>query len=1468
MKPFFEVFPDFEPSSELKSYFQYVFVERIVMHRKSNTLMIHMNSTRLISRVNTWRMERSIRETFFKKAYIKIRFHETYSLSDQYNLEKLTQEYWDSFLFEWKGKSLLIYNLMRHAVWSVDDDVLTLTLEDSFLSKSKADEMRIFYETMYKDRFGLDIHVGFDYQNADSEAFRKERDHKLAVEAGSIFNRIRDNQEQKEEKQHKKKTRQNGSSYQARRARQSDPDLIYGRNCDGEIMPISEITEEIGEVVIHGQVIQLETREIRNEKTIIFFVVTDFTDTIKCKIFVKNVDLPDILDLLSLNQFYRIKGMALYDTYEHEVSITSVVGIKSIPSFLTEREDTSLEKRVELHMHTVMSDMDSVVDIAKIIKRAKQWGHPAIAITDHGVLQAFPIANHVLPKEDPFKIIYGCEGYFVDDLMDLVRNERGQTLDDTYVVFDIETTGFSAVHDRIIEIGAVKISHGEEVGRFSEFINPQIPIPFKIEQLTSINDGMVKDAPTIDLILPKFLEFCKGSILVAHNAEFDTGFIKQKAEDLQLEYDFTVVDTMTLSRVLLTGLAKFTLDNICKHLNISLEHHHRAIDDASATAKMFFKLSKMCEDRGVHTLKEINEMGAVSADIIKKSRAYHGIILIKNETGRVNLNRLVSASHIDYFNRRPRMPMSLIRKYREGLILGSACEAGELYQAILSQKPEEEIARIVNFFDYLEIQPTGNNAFMIESDRHENIRSIEDIENINREIVRLGEQYHKPVVATCDVHFLDPEDEQYRRILMAGKGFKDADNQAPLYFRTTEEMLKEFAYLGSEKAKEVVITNTNLINRWIDRISPVHPDKCPPVIPDSDKQLRKICYDKAHEIYGPEIPKIVSDRLERELNSIISNGFAVMYIIAQRLVWDSVDHGYLVGSRGSVGSSLAATMAGITEVNPLPAHYICPNCYYVDFDSDKVKPYVQMGKSGCDMPDALCPRCGKPLNKEGHDIPFETFLGFKGNKEPDIDLNFSGDYQAKAHAYVEVIFGKGTAYRAGTIGTLAEKTAYGYVYKYFEERDIHKRRCELERLAAGCTGVKRTTGQHPGGIIVVPHGREIYEFTAIQHPANDQNTPIVTTHFEYHSIDHNLLKLDILGHDDPTMIRYLEDLTGVKATTIALDDQKVMSLFHSTEALGITPEDIGGIELGSLGVPEFGTDFVIQMLKDIKPKSFSDLVRIAGLSHGTDVWLGNAQELINSGTVSEIADCICTRDDIMIYLINMGLDSEESFNIMEKVRKGMVAKGKCEQWPEWKADMKAHNVPDWYIGSCEKIKYMFPKAHAAAYVMMGWRIAWYKVFEPLAYYAAFFSIRASAFSYELMCFGKEKLEEHLNALLKLPKEKTTKKEQDLIRDMRIVQEMYARGYEFMPLDIYRAKDKYFQIIDGKIMPSFASIDGMGEKAAEQAMLAAKDGPYTSIENFRNRTKVSQTITEKMKEMGLFYDLPDSDQLSFDFLMNA
>ena len=747
---------------------------------------------------------------------------------------------------------------------------------------------------------------------------------------------------------------------------------------------------------------------------------------------------------------------------------------------------------------------------------------------------------------------------------------------------------------------------------------------------------------------------------------------------------------------------------------------------------------------------------------------------------------------------------------------------------------------------------------MIESDRFEDINSEKDIEEINKKIIELGRRYNKPVVATCDVHFLDPEDEQYRRIMMAGKGFKDADNQAPLYLRTTEEMLSEFSYLGSELAYEVVVKNTNLIADRIERISPVHPDKCPPVIPDSDKTLREICYNKAHEIYGPDLPEQVTERLERELKSIIGNGFAVMYIIAQKLVWDSNDHGYLVGSRGSVGSSFAATMSGITEVNPLAAHYICPECFYTDFDSDQVKEYTMMGASGCDMPDARCPKCGAWMKKEGHDIPFETFLGFKGDKEPDIDLNFSGDYQAKAHAYVEVIFGKGKAFRAGTIGTMAEKTAFGYVYKYFEEREIVKRRCEMERIAEGCTGAKRTTGQHPGGIIVVPHDKEIYDFTAIQHPANDTNTPIITTHYEYHSIDHNLLKLDILGHDDPTMIRRLEDLTGIDAKTIKLDDKDVMSLFHNTDALGIKPEDIHGIPLGSLGIPEFGTDFVIQMLVDTKPKSFSDLVRISGLSHGTDVWLGNAQEIIARGD-AELSGCICCRDDIMVYLINCGIEKGLSFTIMESVRKGKGLK------PEWEEEMKAHGVPEWYIVSCKTIKYMFPKAHAAAYVMMAWRIAWFKVFHPLAYYTAFFSIRASAFSYEMMCQGKETIEHHLTQLINTPKDMLSKKDQDTLKDMRLVQEMYARGYEFCPIDLNIADDKRFQIIDGKIMPSLSSIDGMGEKAAEAVKEATKDGPYTSLENFRNRTKVPKTVIDKMVEFGILKGLPESDQLSFDFL---
>ena len=801
------------------------------------------------------------------------------------------------------------------------------------------------------------------------------------------------------------------------------------------------------------------------------------------------------------------------------------------------------------------------------------------------------------------------------------------------------------------------------------------------------------------------------------------------------------------------------------------------------------------------------------------------------------------------------------------MLIGSACEAGERYQAVLNNKSDETIARLVEFYDYLEIQPLGNNQFMVDSPKYSQIRSDEDLKDINRKIVKLGEEFHKPVVATCDVHFLDAEDEVYRRIIMTGKGFGDADSQPPLYLRTTEEMMEEFAYLGSKKAHEVVIENTVKISDMIEKISPVRPDKCPPVIEDSDQMLRDICYSKAHSMYGDPLPEIVVERLERELNSIISNGFAVMYIIAQKLVWKSVEDGYLVGSRGSVGSSFAATMAGITEVNPLSPHYYCPNCFYSDFESEEVRAYA--GGCGYDMPDKLCPNCGKPLVKDGFDIPFETFLGFKGNKEPDIDLNFSGDYQSNAHKYTEVIFGEGQTYRAGTIGTLADKTAYGFVKNYYEEHGQGKRKCEIERILQGCTGIRRSTGQHPGGIIVLPLGQDINSFTPVQHPANDMTTDIITTHFDYHSIDHNLLKLDILGHDDPTIIKMLEELveqlTGkpFKATDIPLDDQGVMKLFQDTSSLGITPDDIGGCPVGCLGIPEFGTDFVIQMVVDTKPKTLSDLIRISGLSHGTDVWLNNAQELIKSGKAT-ISTAICTRDDIMTYLINKGMDSEESFTIMERVRKGLVAKGKCKDWPEFKKDMIEHGIPDWYIWSCEKIKYMFPKAHAAAYVMMAFRIAYCKVYYPLAYYAAYFSIRASAFSYELMCQGKEKLEFYMNDY-KRRSDSLSKKEQDTLKDMKIVQEMYARGFEFLPLDIYRAKATKFQIIDGKLMPPLSSIEGMGDKAADAVEMAAADGPYLSKDDFRQRTKVSKTVIDFMADLGMFGDLPETNQLSlFDF----
>ena len=1271
-----------------------------------------------------------------------------------------------------------------------------------------------------------------------------------------------------------------------------NPDVIYGRDFENEAMPIEDIEGEIGEVTIRGKILKLDTREIRNERAILIFVVTDFTDSITVKLYLQNEQLKELTGDLKEGAFVKVRGMVSLDRYDHELTVSSLYGIKKIPDFTEHRMDNAAHKRVELHCHTKMSDMDGVSEASDIVKRAYQWGHRAIALTDHGVVQGFTDANHVWEdlwkeeknkrkgagdenpdKQDFFKILYGVEAYLVDDLKEIVTNDRSNSLQEDFVVFDIETTGFSPVNNRIIEIGAVKVSGGSIVDHFSSFVNPQTPIPFEIEKLTGIRDDMVVDAPVIEEVLPQFLEFSRDCVLVAHNANFDMSFIQENARRQGLSWDFTYVDTVGIARVLLPNQAKHTLDAVAKTLNISLENHHRAVDDAECTALIFVQFIQMLSEREIYTLAQVNELGKASVELVRKLPTYHAIILAKNDLGRINLYKLVSEAHLTYYaNRHPRIPKSLVMKYRDGLILGSACEAGELYRALLDGQSDAQIARLVNFYDYLEIQPGANNKFMIPSEKYRNINSMDDIRDINRRIVKLGEQFHKPVAATCDVHFLDPEDEIYRRIIMAGWGYNDADDQAPLFLHTTEEMLEEFSYLGSDKAYEVVVKNTNMIADMVETISPVRPDKCPPVIEDSDKTLTDICYAKAHEIYGPELPPIVEERLKRELNSIISNGFAVMYIIAQKLVWKSVEDGYLVGSRGSVGSSFVATMSGITEVNPLSPHYYCSKCHYVDFDSDEVKAFA--GKAGVDMPDRSCPVCGEPLHKDGFDIPFETFLGFNGDKEPDIDLNFSGEYQSKAHKYTEVIFGAGQTFRAGTIATLADKTAYGYVRKYYEEQGKTKRRSEMERLALGCTGVRRSTGQHPGGIVVLPLGQDINSFTPVQHPANDMETDTVTTHFDYHSIDHNLLKLDILGHDDPTMIRMLQDMTGVDPLTIPLDSMEVMSLFWNTEALGITPDQIGGTKLGALGIPEFGTDFAMQMVIDAEPKSFSDLVRIAGLAHGTDVWLGNAQKLIQEGTAT-ISTAICTRDDIMTYLIQMGVEPEKSFKIMEAVRKGTVAKGKCEKWAEWKKDMLDHDVPQWYVWSCEKIKYMFPKAHAAAYVMMAWRIAYCKIHYPLAYYGAYFSIRAKAFSYELMCQGKE----HLEAIMADYKrrmdassnkesgaEPLSNKEEAAYSDMRIVQEMYARGYEFMPIDIFRAQSRSFQIIDGKLMPSINSIEGLGEKAADAIVEAAKDGPFLSKDDFRERTKVSKTVVDLMASLNLLGDLPESNQLSlFDLV---
>ncbi len=1235
-KEFLDVFRNLEVGEELGALLREVAVTKVAVNPQKDHIRIYIRSRQWIHKKYIYTLERAISQQCFPGVSMEVKVLEKFTLSSQYTPQLFFEAYQSSMALELKNYSILVFNMFRNAVITFPQtDTMHILLQSTVLAKSKEDELVQYIEKIFCERCEFSLKVETEYEEIKESKFRKNSDIRIAqeaahiVEMSSLGKEKEEVEEVKEEpkkapakQKEKEKTKIEKKEAPAKRGfsdfkrsvkRSDNPDVLYGRDFDDEVIPLENVQTEMGEVCVRGKIMSLEKREIRNEKTIIIFSITDFTDSITVKMFARNDQVEEITEGVKEKAFVKLKGITTIDRYDSELTIGSVVGIKKIASFENSRSDNYPEKRVELHCHTKMSDMDGVSDAKALIKRAYEWGHKAIAITDHGVVQAFPEANHcfdawggVVPPEADFKVIYGVEAYLVDDLKGIVQNSKGQSLHAPYVVFDIETTGFSALKDKIIEIGAVKVENGRITERFSEFVNPQIPIPFRIEELTSINDNMVADAPTIDVILPKFEKFCEGCVMVAHNAEFDMSFIRKNYEDLGIEREDTVVDTVGMARFLLPQLNRFKLDTVAKAVGVSLEHHHRAVDDASCTADIFVKFIEMCAERDIFNLDELNEKGTVSVHSIQKMPTYHAIILAKNDVGRVNLYHLISDSHLIYYHRRPRIPKSLFLKYQEGLLIGSACEAGELYQAVLNGRPEQEISRLVNFYDYLEIQPLGNNAFMLKNEDRSDITSWEDLQEINKKIVKLGEAFNKPVVGTCDVHFLDPEDEVYRRIIMAGKGFDDADDQAPLYLRTTEEMLKEFSYLGREKAEEIVITNPNKIADMVEKISPIHKGKCPPVIENSDAMLREICYSKAHEIYGENLPEMVEARLERELNSIISNGYAVMYMIAQKLVWKSNSDGYLVGSRGSVGSSFAATMSGITEVNPLSPHYYCAKCHYADFDSEEVRAYS--GRAGCDMPDKKCPVCGEPLVKEGFDIPFETFLGFKGDKEPDIDLNFSGDYQGKAHRYVEVIFGAGQTFKAGTIGTLAEKTAFGYVKNYYEERGQRKRYCEINRIVQGCTGVRRTTGQHPGGIIVLPIGWDIEEFTPVQHPANDMNSDIITTHFDYHSIDSNLLKLDILGHDDPTMIRMLEDLTGINAREIPLDSKEVMSLFKNTDALGITPDDIRGCPLGCLGIPEFGTDFAMQMLIDANPTSFSDLVRISGLSHGTDVWLGNGKE--------------------------------------------------------------------------------------------------------------------------------------------------------------------------------------------------------------------------------------------------------------------
>ncbi len=1397
-----------------------------------------------------------------EKAYSKL-LDASVCLKPHFGAELFTVDYFPHLYTAVKREMPSINGTLNNAEVSLDGDVLTITLHNGGKALLDAKGFDAALKRLIADEFDRSLRIRYtgtvevdaksdEYRQAINTAHTQMKREQLK-KAADFFREEEGSAEEAREHQAEDAVTEveiRDGSFATPQILRSSVRPLFGRSIRGKIVPVKTLSDGMKGAVVWGDVIELEKRVTKNNKnSIITIDITDYTGSVTVKIFC-GVKEAEALDGLKAGKTIVVSGNVEFDEFLKETvlsafSVGTAEKIKVV--------DNAPEKRVELHLHTNMSQMDALTPAGTLVKRAYEWGHKAIAITDHGVAQAFPDAMKAAEEikyklGGDIKVLYGVEAYFMDDLVESVEGARDLPLSGTFICFDIETTGLSPLRDKITEIGAVKVENGEITDVFSTFANPGMPIPAKITQLTGITDDMVRDAPSQREAVTAFLEFAGDNVLVAHNAPFDTSFIRRACENMGRDYGYTSIDTVAIARAILPDIKNVKLDTVADYLRLGSFNHHRATDDAEMLAKIFISLcSRLGDDYGIFSVKDINTK--IAGGDFKKLPTYHQIILAKNNVGLKNLYKLISKSHLETFYKKPRIAKSDLVAHREGLIIGSACCEGQLYRAILSGKPWGELKQIASFYDYLEIQPAGNNDFLI---RNGTFKSVDELHEIDRTIVRLGKELGKPVCATCDVHFIDPHDNEYRKILQAALKFKDADRQAPLYFRTTAEMLREFEWLGREKAYEVVVKNPNAIADMCDDIRPIPKGTFPPFIEGAQEQLISITWERAKKKYGDPLPEIVKARLDKELNSITTYGFSVLYMTAQKLVADSEAHGYLVGSRGSVGSSFVATMSGISEVNPLCPHYICPKCKHSEFITDG-----SYG-SGFDLPPKDCPECGTHMDQDGHEIPFETFLGFKGDKVPDIDLNFSGEYQSKSHRYTEQLFGKNNVFKAGTISTVAEKTAIGFAKKYLEERGLPANKAEIKRLAKGCTGVKRTTGQHPGGMVVVPRTNEVYDFCPVQHPANDMKSDNITTHFDFHSIHDTITKLDELGHDVPTIYHYLEEFTGIPVMNVSMSDPDVMSLFTSTKALGVTPEDIDS-PTGTFSIPECGTGFVRGMLMEAKPKTFTDLLQISGLSHGTDVWLGNAQELIHNGTCT-ISEVIGTRDSIMTYLMHKGLEDSMAFKIMEIVRKGNATKLLTEE--HFKA-MREHNVPEWYIDSCMKIKYMFPKAHAAAYMIAALRLGWYKVHKPTEYYAAYFTVRSENIDGALLMQGHNAVKTRMNQIKQMQAAHTsTDKDDKDYATLQIVNEMMARGVEVLPVDIYRSEAKTFRVEDGKIRLPFSSLAGVGDAAADAlAEEGKKTSEYLSIEDIQIKTKVTKAVIETLASVGVLKGIPESSQMS-------